>query len=69
MRGSNQIITPLPNIRGIDANIPKNAPLELIKLIVKINKTDKTKTIMKFNLLSSFICIQPYIIYLIVLPI
>ena len=50
IRGSNQIITPLPNTRGIDANIPKNAPLELIKLIVKINKTDKTKTIMNFNL-------------------
>ena len=42
-RGRNQIITPFPNIKGIDAKIPKNAPLEFIKLIAKINKTDKKR--------------------------
>ena len=54
-KGRNQIITPFPYMRGIDANIPKNAPLELIKLIVKINKTEKTKTIINLNLFPSFL--------------
>ena len=59
-RGKNQIITPFPNNRGIDANIPKNAPLEFIKLIATINKTDKTKTIINCNLFLSFLFSDKY---------
>ena len=61
-RGRNQIIKPFPNIKGIDAKIPKNAPLEFIKLIAKINKTDKVKTIKNFNLFPSFLFWDKYAI-------
>ena len=55
-------MTPCPNIKGIDAKIAKKAPLEFIKIIEKINKIDKTKTMKNFNLLHSLLFSDKYAI-------